>query len=194
MRWTLRRAANAPPPSSDTSIPFVAYASDSVVIGRLALETERLTEQLVQRESLELRDVTLESLGDDTTFELETAVVRRVDLYVIAGTGPRGNKARRVRTRPHPVHARVGPYEVWGYVHALPTADPVAAARRRAIIPITGGFVRYDRGGQVVERGHDTMLVNREQLDSLVAGDAEELEAYESAVAEVQEAFAGRSS
>ena len=194
MRWTLRRAGNGPASAADTSIPFVAYAADSVVIGRLALDSERLTDLLVAHESYELRDVTLESLGDDTTFELETAVVRRADLYVVAGTGPRGNAARRVRTRPHPVHARVGPYELWGYVHAMPTTDPVAFAQRRSIIPLTGGFIRYDRGGRIVERGHDTMLVNREQLDSIVAGEADELEAYESAMAEAREAVAGRSS
>src|SRR3712207_1804581 len=127
MRWTLRRAANPLPPAvPDTSIPFVAYAADSVVIGRLALETERLTDLLAARESYELRDVTLESLADDTTFELETAAVRRADLFVVAGTGPRGNVARRVRTRPHAVHARVGPYELWGSVHAMPPTDPFA--------------------------------------------------------------------
>jgi hypothetical protein len=193
MRWTLRRAGNAPPPPlPDTSIPFVAYAADSVVMGRLALETDRLTDLLAAHETFEVRDVTLESLADDTTFELTTTMVRRADLYVVAGTGPRGNASRRVRMRRHAVHARVGPYELWGYVHALPTTEAVAFARRRSIIPLTGGFIRYDRGGQIVERGHDTILVNREQLDSLVAGDAEELEAYESALDEVRAAVAGR--
>lgn len=85
----------------------------------------------------------------------------------MAATGPRGDAGRRVRTRPLPFRARVGPYDVFGYIHALPTADPVATALRRAIIPMTAGWIAYRRGGQLVEQRHDGMLLNRQQIEWL---------------------------
>lgn len=166
MRWMRRtRPVSADPPASDRKIDFIAYATDCVVAGRVVLETERLAELLRGQDEYDLEAVSLEVLADDRVVELDTAKVFREDLCVVAGTGPRGNPARRVRTRPHPVRARVGPYDVLGYVHAMPTADVLGGVHRRPIIPVTLGSIRYLRGDEPIQRAHAAMLVNRDRID-----------------------------
>ncbi len=145
-------------------VEFVGYAADCVIAGEVALASDRLTDLLTGTDEYDVVNVTLEVLDDTRILSLETVKILREDLCLVAATGPRGNAGRRVRTRPHPMLARVGPYEVFGFIHALPTADPVTAALRRSIIPMTSGWIRYRRGAELVERRHDGMLVNRAQI------------------------------
>jgi hypothetical protein len=163
----MRRPAPGTATAGDTSIPFVAYATDCVMAGVIALESERLADLLSAAAAYEVRHATVEPLGDGPPLELADVLVVRDELCVVAGTGPRGNPDRRIRTRPHPVYARVGPYEAWGYIHAAPNADAIAVARSRQIIAMTNGWIRYPRLGRFVERAHPTMLLNRQLLEVL---------------------------
>jgi hypothetical protein len=152
----------------------VAYATDCVICGTVALERDRLTDLLSHENEYDLDAVSLEVLSDSRIVVFDTTKVLRQDLCVVAATGPRGNAGRRVRTRPHPVRARVGPYDVFGYIHAMPTADVLSVARRRSIIPMTSGRIGYVRGDEVVERRHDGMLVVRDKIDWLEEATSED--------------------
>ena len=148
-------------------LQFIGYATDCVVGGEVDLDSDRLTDLLAGAESYAVTDASLEVLENDEIVRMSSVDVLRDDLCVVAATGPRGNAGRRVKTRAFPFRAKVGPYDVFGYMHALPTADPVATALRRAIIPMTGGWIAYRRGGQLVERHHEGMLLNRQHIEWL---------------------------
>jgi hypothetical protein len=61
---------------------------------------------------------------------------------------------------------RLGPYEVVGFFHALPGADPVAAFRRRKVmVPITDARIGYTLRGARHEIRAETLIVNRERID-----------------------------
>ena len=176
MRWNRRRptAAADPEPQPET-VDFVAYATDCVISGRVALGTGRLTDLLAAREDYDIDAVSLEVLNEDRIVVLHSAKVLREDLCLVAAAGPRGDPARRVRTRPHPIVARVGPYDVFGYVHAMPTADVLSAVHRRPIVPLTSGRIRYLRGTVPVEHNHDTILLNRDKIDWIETATDEEV-------------------
>jgi hypothetical protein len=148
-------------------IAFTAFAEDSVIRGELVLEGDRLSDFIPQDGPFQIQHVTLEALDDGRTVSADAATIARSDLIAITGSGPRGNKARRVRTRPHPARAQAGPYEIVGYVHAPPSAHPFSGVLRRRVLPMTSALIRYRIGGQVVEQEHDALLVNPARMDWL---------------------------
>ena len=100
-----------------------------------------------------------------------------VTSLVVQATGPRGDRERRQRTRPHPVVARTGPYVVRGHLHALPTADPYAVLRRRPpMVPLTEGSITYRVAGTEHTRHADTIIVNRLALDWLAPSEDESVD------------------
>ena len=52
--------------------------------------------------------------------------VPRDELLLVHATGPRGDQARRPRTRQHPLAVQLGPYQVRGYLHAAARHRPAA--------------------------------------------------------------------
>src|SRR5204862_6804809 len=88
------------------------------------------------------------------------------EIYLVHATGPRGDAARRNRTTPQYLAIKMGAYEVRGFFHALPGADPVEALRRRkSMVPITDARIGYLFRGQRRETRVDTLIVNRELID-----------------------------
>jgi hypothetical protein len=156
-------------------IAFTAFAEDSVIRGELVLEGDRLSDFIPQEGPFQIERVTLEALDDGRIVSAEAATIARSDLIAITASGPRGNKARRVRTRPHPARAQAGPYEIVGYVHAPPSAHPFSGVLRRRVLPMTSAVIRYRIGGQPVEQEHDALLVNPERIDWLKAATDKEL-------------------
>ncbi len=181
MRWTPRPTSGEHAPG-DRDIPFVAYASDSVIAGVITLESARLADLLSAAAAFHVRHATVEPLGDGPALELDEVLVIRDELCLVAGTGPRGDPERRVPTEPHPVHARTGPYEVWGFIHAPGASDPLAVAQGRQIIALTDGWIRYPRLGRFVERAHPTILVNRDHLATLEETRVEDVDSYRSEI------------
>lgn len=156
-------------------VQFVAYATECVIGGAVELDRDRLTDLLAGREAYVVEDASIEVLEDDRVLTLSSIDLVRDDLCVVAAAGPRGDSSRRLRTRPFPIRAGVGPYEVSGYIHAIPTADPVATALRRAIVPMTDGWIAFRRGGKLVERRHEGILVNRAHIEWLEQARDEEV-------------------
>jgi hypothetical protein len=151
------------------NIEFAAYADDCTVTGGVALESDRLSDFLASTIEFELDKPAFRSLDDGRVVEAESAAILLGDLCVIAATGPRGRADRRVWTRQFPVRARIGPYSVFGYLHAPPTIDPFAAADRRAIVPLTAATIEYSVGGEIAREEADAILLNRSKIDRLEA-------------------------
>ena len=157
-------------------VEFVAYAEDCRLYGHVRLDAERLTDLLNEHEQIELVDVAMEGL-DGRIVEVRTIVVSRDELLAVHATGPRGIRNRRLRTRPHPVAVQTGPFHVRGHLHAMPTADPFAALRRRPpFVPLTDGSIAYTVAGAPVLRRSETIIVNRELWDWIAPATDEEIE------------------
>lgn len=124
-------------------ISFTAFAEDSVIRGELVLEGDRLSDFIPQDGPFDIERVMLEALEDGRQVSTPRTTIARSDLIAIAGSGPRGNAARRVRTRPHPARAQAGPYEIVGYMHAPPSAHPFSGVLRRGVLPMTSAVIRY---------------------------------------------------
>lgn len=165
-----------PPYEHAPEVEFVAYAEDCRLFGHVRLAAERLTDLLNEHDQLELVDVAMEGL-DGRIVEVRTIVVGRDELLAVHASGPRGIRNRRLRTRPHPVAVQTGPFHVRGHLHAMPTADPFAALRRRPpFVPLTDGSIAYTVAGAPVIRRSETIIVNRELWDWIAPVTDEEIE------------------
>ena len=148
-------------------IPFAAYAPDCTVSAELSLEADRLSDLLTASEAVDVNTARLEALDDGHVVEVDAVTLLLDDLCLVTATGPRGRPDRRIWTRQLPAHARVGPYEVHGYIHAAPTIDPFRTAERRAIIALTSSVVEYRRRGEAIRDEVEVVLVNRRKIDLL---------------------------
>jgi hypothetical protein len=166
----------APEPAA-TSIEFVAYAEDCVLSGFLLLSTGRLTDQLNDHDTYVVTNVLVESLADEHPVEVGEVEVRRDELLLVHGLGPRGDHDRRHRTRSHPVAVQVGPYHVRGYLHGLPGVDPLQTiSRREPMVPLTEAWIEVPLGGELQRRRVGTVVVNRDRIDWIVPAVVDEVE------------------
>ena len=150
-------------------VDFVAYAEDCILSGRLRLRSERLTDMLNDHEEFHLIDVMVQSLVQPEAVEVKEVLVGRDELLVVHATGPRGSQARRTRTRQTYVAVAAGPYEVRGYLHAIPFLDAVAAFHRRSpMVPLTDAVVDYPMGGEWRRQRFGTVIVNRAAIAHIV--------------------------
>ena len=164
-------------PSSDVSttsdevvgddVEFVAYGMDCILSGRAVLDADRLTDMLNAHDEYLISGLTVERFDDAAPFELDDEIaVPRDEIVLVHATGPRGDVARRHRTIPQHLAMKMGPYQVRGFFHALPGADPVEAIRhRKAMVPLTDARIEYTIHGDKREVTVDTVIVNREQID-----------------------------
>lgn len=151
-------------------IELDAYAADCRLIGFVDFGDGRLTEFLNASPELCIRDARLESLTDGHVTELPEITVDRDELCAVVARGPRGDAARRLRTRTTRVVVDLGPYQVVGLVHGTPASDPLGAALRRAMwIALTDVTVTYRRGPDSVSDDVATLLVNRNVARSIRA-------------------------
>ena len=148
-------------------IEFTGYAEDSIVHGDVSLDVDRLSDFLSGEGDFTVEGVTLQALDDGRLVTLASTEMSRDELYAVVASGPRGHSGRRLNTRLHPIRAALGPYIVFGYLHAPPTADPVSAALRKPIIPLTSASIEYSLGGEKAEDIQDALLLNREKIDWL---------------------------
>ena len=156
-------------------ITIVAFAEDAVIRGELVLDGDRLSDAIPQDGPFEIERVALEALDDGRTVGVSLTTIARSDFIAITGTGPRGDKAKRVRMQPHPARVQAGPYEIVGYVHAVPSAHPFGGVLRRRVLAMTSAEIRYRVAGHHVERKADALLVNPEKIDWLKAATEEDL-------------------
>ena len=148
------------------AVELTVYAGDSVAFGRLALNGDRVTDLMNDRTEFEFVDTCLESLDDGHELLVRSVYVARDEIFAVAVAGPRGDPARRRRTRPIPLELRVGRYDVRGNIHIVPGTDPIIGFRRRRVmVPLTEATIEFDapEGRRVSRFG--TILVNRDLTD-----------------------------
>jgi hypothetical protein len=156
------------PQASSATATVVVYAEDCVLSGTLDIGGARLSDRLNDRIDHVLTDVIVTSLADGHRLELPTLTVAGDEILAVDTAGPRGDPAKRRRTRQHPIAVKAGPYIVRGYFHALPGADPVASfARRPAFVPLTDAWLEFSLGDQPIRAQAGTLLVNRDATDWL---------------------------
>lgn len=148
-------------------IPFTAYAEDCTVNGEVDLPGDRLSDFLASTTEFVVAKPSFRALDDGRLVEGETCDVLRDDLCVVIASGPRGRPERRVWTRQHPVRARVGPYQVVGYLHAAPTIDPLHCTDRRQVVALTDSVVEYDEAGVTIHVEAPAILLNCTKIDRL---------------------------
>jgi hypothetical protein len=177
LQGPFRLVFQAEPPVADAEHPTVeappipiveltVYAEDSVAFGRLALTADRVTDLMNERTEFEFVDTFLESLEDSHGLQVRTVVVSRDEILAVAVAGPRGDPARRTRTRAIPVEVRVGPYDVSGNIHVLPGTDPIMGFRRRRVmVPLTEATIEFDAPDGRRHSRFGTILVNRDLTD-----------------------------
>ena len=167
----------SPLPVAYPDVEFVAYGEDCVVVARVALPTERLTDLLNGQDRYRITDVVADSLSDGQAYELPEVELQRDELFLVHASGPRGNPGRRQRMRQHAVVLQLGPYLVHGQFHAVPGSDPLEGLRRRqAMVPLTDATIEYVVAGTAQQRRVDTLIVNRELMDWAVEAQDDEVE------------------
>lgn len=145
---------------------FAAYTEDCRIFGFVRHRAERLSDHLNAATSVRLESVLLVALDDGRTVEAREMTVERDELLAVRAAGPRGNAARRSRTRPSPIILKTGPYIIHGYLHVRPGSDPVQHLRsRRAMVPLTGAWIEYQAVGDHHRARIGTIIVNRELID-----------------------------
>jgi hypothetical protein len=151
-------------------VDFVAYGEDCVLSGRTILDSGRLSDMLNDHEEYALIGVSVERFDDGQPLQIDDVVVARDEIFLVHASGPRGDAARRKRTTPQHLAVKMGPYEVRGFFHSQPGVDPVEAVRRRkAMVPLTKVRIEYVLHGEHREVDVDTVIMNREQVDWMIA-------------------------
>ncbi len=129
-------------------IRFDAYGAGERLFGWVRLQADRLTDLLNAHAELMLTDVERQSLADGSTRSEDEILVPCSDLVAVHASGPRGDTARRRRTRPHPVLAQAGDYLIGGHLHALPGEDPISGlADRLMMVPLTEAWIEFAFSG-----------------------------------------------
>lgn len=146
---------------------FVAYATDCRVFGQLSLPSGRATEMLNAHEEFELVNVQLQSLADGHVVNEPLVVLPRDELVAVHAAGSAGHPARRTHTRAHRLVVQAQPYTIWGDLHALPGADPLASFQHRPpMVPLTEAWIAYELAGRAGRFQLGTLIVNRDLTDS----------------------------
>ncbi|MEO8463183.1 MAG: hypothetical protein ABI555_08220 [Chloroflexota bacterium] len=147
-------------------VEFAAYAEDCRIMGFWRHGAERLSDALNAHEEYVLQDVMLAALDDGRTTASRELRVRRDEILAIRATGPRGNLARRSRTRPSPVTLQTGPYTIHGYLHGPPGADAVRQINRRnTMVPMTEAWIEYLAAGDTHRARVGSLIINHDLLD-----------------------------
>jgi hypothetical protein len=137
-------------------VDLVAYADDCTLSGRIRLRSDRLTDMLNDHEELHLVDVMVQSVVDRGAVEVREVTVPRDELLLVHATGPRGDLARRTRTRTTHVAMTVDRYQVRGL------------RRRGPMVPVTDAIVDYPIGDEWHRQRVGTLIVNRAAIDHIV--------------------------
>jgi hypothetical protein len=147
-------------------VEIVAFAEDSVLSGRIVLAGERVSDVLNDNVEFSVTNALLEDLVDGHAIALRELLLQRDEVFVVDAAGPRGNPARRRRTCQHPIVAKAGPYEVFGYVHSLPGSDPIKSLRgRKPMVAITDAVIGYTFGSEPQLRRANVVMLNNDHVD-----------------------------
>jgi hypothetical protein len=147
-------------------VDFVAYAVSERLSGRIRLDNSRLSDMLNAHDEFVLVDALAERLPEGGSMVVSEILVRRDELAIVHATGPRGDRAQRIRTETHPLVFRIGRYLVSGRLHAGQGEDALLSLRsRQAMIPLTEAAIEFRVGPDVVREPASGIVVNRDLVD-----------------------------
>jgi hypothetical protein len=157
-------------------VPFIGYALSRRFIGYVECEGERLADVLNRAPSVVVRDAFVESFDDDTVVNLGDGEVDRSILYAIETSGDNGDDSRRIHTVRHRLQVQLGPYSALGLLYSLPGQLPLPnLGAGGPMIPIADATLGFMSRGQLMLRDVGTLIVNRELIDLVRAGEDEAL-------------------
>ena len=155
-------------------VPFVGYALGRRFIGYAECEGERLADLLNRSDAIVVRETFVENYADDTVVNLGDGEVDRSILYAVECSGGRGDSKRRIHTMRHRLQVQLGPYRALGVLHSVPGQMPLQHMRARGpMIPLSDATIGFTTRGSLQLRDVDTLIVNRDMLDWVRAGDDE---------------------
>jgi hypothetical protein len=162
---------SGPSPDQWPWVQFVAFTEDCLISGRIQLDSDRLSDTLNGHQEYQLCDVLVESLEDGRRVHADEVVLAQDELLAVLTDGPRGDPSRRIRTVPHEVTFKAGPYLIRGDLHAPPGIDPLASARRRRpMIPLSDAWIEFRSGDTSRGTLVGTVVVNRSTADWIQLG------------------------
>lgn len=160
------RAWDPNEPDDLPEVDFVAYALHERLSGRVRLDNDRLSDMLNAHDEFVLVDALAERLPEGGSMVVSEILLRRYELAVVHATGPRGDRAQRLRTETHPLVLRIGRYLVSGRVHTGRGEDPLASLRsRQPMVPLTEAAIEFRVGPDVVREPASGIVVNRDLVD-----------------------------
>jgi hypothetical protein len=170
LRLVLRQPGDgrAADPTDDDlpEVDFVAYALHERLSGRIRLDDDRLSDMLNAHDEFVLVDALAERLPEGGSMVVSEILLRRHELAVVHATGPRGNRAQRVRTETHPLVFRIGRYLVSGRVHTGRGEDALMSVRsRQPMVPLTEAAIEFRVGPDVVREPAAAIVINRDLVD-----------------------------
>jgi hypothetical protein len=137
-------------------IPFIGYALNRRFIGYVECEGERVTDLLNRSDSVVLREAFVESFENDTVVPLGDGEI----------------EARRVHTVRERLQVQLGPYTALGLLHAAPGQMPLPGlVQRGPMVPLSDATLAFQSRGALAMRDVGTLIVNRDLLDWVRAGD-----------------------
>jgi hypothetical protein len=144
-------------------IELLAFDSrDRIVHGMIELNGDRLADVLTRPErSLQAESAMTRGLRDGRLGVVLGKHVNLEELSVVVATGPRGAQNRRIETLRAPFSVHVGPYVVFGYLHAPAPNRPSLDNDTRPWFAITEAIIEYSSLGRAIRERRDTVLVNR---------------------------------
>jgi hypothetical protein len=147
-------------------VDFVAYALQERLSGRVRLDNDRLSDMLNAHDEFVLVDALAERLPEGGSMVVSEILLRRNELAVVHATGPRGNRAQRIRTETHPLVVRIGRYLVSGRVHTGRGEPALLSLRsRQPMIPLTEAAIEFRVGPDVVREPASGIVINRDLVD-----------------------------
>jgi hypothetical protein len=162
-------------PAPPGFVAFTGYALDCEIqafVAEAEVDGTRWSDLLNASTEIRLRDTVLIGLEDRVPRVVGDLIVLRHELVAAWASPFRGSPELRVSTRAERVTFRAGPYRLQGFLHALPTADVIAAfGRRGELVPLTDASIEVPGTPEAPElravASGSTLIVNRTFLHDL---------------------------
>jgi hypothetical protein len=149
-------------------VRFEAFLAAQRLFGWVRLDADRLTDLLNAHDLLRLANVLVEESRDGSAVLADETLIPRSEIVAVVASGPRGDPARRVETRAHPVIIESGVYRVGGLVHAPPGEDPAERfGRGEPMVPLTDAWLEYPWGDRERRDARATVIVNGRSATSI---------------------------
>lgn len=156
-------------------VPFVGYALGRRFIGYVECDGGRLTDTMNRSDSILVREAFVESFEDETVANLGDGEIDRSTIYAVEAAGGRGDGARRIHTVRQRLQVQLGPYAALGLLHSVPGQIPLPIHERGPMIPLTDVTLGFTKRGALMLRDVGALIVNRELLDWVRAGETDAL-------------------